>query len=123
LPRGTRCFLALWKGEPVSFCAMMPLFGKKNHRRVSRLVTLPDYQGLGIGVAVLEACADLHRAEGYRVNITASHPAVIGHCKNSPRWRAVNVKKTGSPHSRLNDGRTYRSSAGRSVVSFEYSGQ
>jgi len=32
--------------------------------RCSRLVTLPDYQGLGIGMTVLEAVADVHRQEG-----------------------------------------------------------
>jgi len=60
------------------------------------IVTLPDYQGIGIGMALAETVADLNRKEGFRLNITASHPAVIAHCRHSPRWRAVGVKKTGS---------------------------
>jgi len=114
-----QCFLALWEGVPVGFCATMPLIGRKGRRRISRIVVLPDYQGIGIGTAVLEAVAVLHREEGHRVNLTASHPAVIAHCRRSPKWRAVGVKRTGS-------GRTgrfipgYRSSAGRAVVSFEF---
>lgn len=114
-----QCFLALWKGEPVAFCATLPLIAARRRRRISRLVTLPDYQGVGIGTALLEAVADIHRAQGYRVNITAGHPAVIAHCRRSPRWRAVAVRKTGSGRmDRFVPG--YRGSQGRAVVSFEY---
>ena len=73
-------------------------------------------------MALAESVAEMNRREGFRVNITASHPAVIAHCRRSPKWRAVGVKKTGS-------GRTerfiknYRSSIGRAVVSFEFVGK
>ena len=110
-----RCFLALWEGDPVAFCATVSLIGRKNHRRISRIVTLPDYQGIGIGMKVVETVADLHLDEGHRVNLTASHPAVLAHCRRSPRWRAIQVKKLGS---RGFD--NYRGSAGRAVVSFEF---
>jgi GNAT superfamily N-acetyltransferase len=113
--------MALWDGVPVAFCATLSLLGRKNRRRVSRIVTLPDYQGIGIGMALAETVAELNRREGFRLNITASHPAVIAHCRHSPRWRAIGVKKTGS----RNAGRfvkNYRGSAGRAVVSFEYVG-
>ena len=120
LPQGARCYLALWQGVPVAFCATVSLIGWKKRWRISRIVTLPDYQGLGVGMAVAEAVADLHVAEGHRVNVTGSHPALIAHCRRSPRWRTVGVKKTGSRvwpafHN-------YRGSAGRAVVSFEYVG-
>jgi energy-coupling factor transporter ATP-binding protein EcfA2 len=116
-----RCYLGLWRGEPVAFCATLPLVGRRKRRRITRIVTLPDYQGVGIGTAVMEAVADLHREEGLRINITASHPGVIAHCRRSPRWRAVSVKKRGaSPADHLAPG--YRTSAGRAVVSFEYLG-
>jgi len=85
-------------------------------------VTLPDYQGIGIGMAVAEAVAEWHRRAGQRMNVTGSHPALVAHCRRSPRWRAVNVKKTGS----RGPGRFvagYRGSAGRAVVSFEYVGE
>jgi GNAT superfamily N-acetyltransferase len=121
LSTAVRCYLALWNATPVAFCATICLLGQKNRRRISRIVTLPDYQGIGIGMALAEAVAELHRAEGHRVNVTASHPALIAHCRRSPRWRAVNFRKTGTAGAgRLVKG--YRSSAGRAVVSFEYSG-
>ena len=121
LSRAARCFLAMWEEVPVAFCATVSVIGRKNHWRISRIVTLPDYQGVGIGTSVMEAVADLHRREGHRVNVTASHPAVIAHCRRSPKWRTVNIKKTGSKGAE-HFVRGYRGSAGRCVVSFEYTG-
>ena len=122
LTQYARCFLALWAGVPVAFCATVSVIGRKNHWRISRMVTLPDYQGVGIGTAVAEAVADLHIDEGHRLNVTASHPAMIAHCRRSPRWRVVGVKKTGS-HGAKRFIANYRGSSGRAVVSFEYVGE
>jgi GNAT superfamily N-acetyltransferase len=105
----------------VNFCATVPVITRKNHRRFTRIVTLPDYQGIGIGMRAVAAVAELHRAEGHRINVTSSHPALIGHCRRSTLWRTVNVKKPGgSPRSARFP--AYRSAAGRAVVSFEYLG-
>jgi GNAT superfamily N-acetyltransferase len=121
LPQGARCFLTTWNGTPVTFCATVTLIGARGRWRISRLVTLPDFQGIGIGMSVAEAVAGLHRREGHRVNVTSSHPALVAHCRRSPRWRTVQVKKTGSPPIER-FARGYRGSAGRAVVSFEYVG-
>ena len=116
-----RCYAAFWQGNPVSFCATLPVIGRKQHWRITRVVTLPDYQGVGIGMRVAEAVCELHRAAGCRINVTASHPALIAHCRRSPLWRTARVLKTGSGDtSRFIH--NYKSSAGRSVVSFEYLG-
>ena len=116
-----RCYVALWRGEPTVFCAVVPLIGRGGHWRITRLVALPDYQGLGLGLAVAEAVARLYRRDRLRMNITASHPAVVAHCRRSPAWRCVQVRKTGSPRARGFVG-NYRGSAGRAVASFEYVG-
>jgi len=121
LSTAARCFIALWNNSPVAFCATLSLIGRKHRWRISRIVTLPDFQGIGIGMAVTEAAAELHRREGHRINVTASHPALIAHCRRSPRWRAVNVKKTGAQQAKRFI-KNYRGSAGRAVVSFEYLG-
>jgi GNAT superfamily N-acetyltransferase len=57
LNKSARCFLARWQNVSVAFCATLPAIGRKNHRRISRLVTLPDYQGVGIGTRLLAAVA------------------------------------------------------------------
>ena len=114
-------YLAVLDGKPVGFAAILPLLGQKNRKRFTRLVVLPDYQGLGIGMNLAETIASLYRRSGQRINITASHPCVIGHCKHSPLWRAVSVKQTGSRR-QGSFCKGYKSSAGRAVVSFEYIG-
>jgi GNAT superfamily N-acetyltransferase len=121
LGKRVRCYLALWEGEPVAFCATVTLIGHKNRWRISRIVTLPDYQGVGIGTSVMEGVAELHREQGHRVNCTASHPAMIAHWRRSPRWRTIGVKKTGSAGAKRFV-RGYRGSGGRAVVSAEYVG-
>src|SRR5690606_27869691 len=93
---GARCFVALWKGVPVAMCATLAIYGQRKHWRISRVVALPDYQGVGIGLRVAEAVARLHLEEGHRLSITASHPSVIAHCRKSPEWRTTRVMKTGS---------------------------
>lgn len=113
-----RCFLVVWQAAPVAFCATVPIIGRRGHWRVTRIVTLPDYQGIGIGMCVLETVAGLHRGEGHRLNVTASHPALLAHCRRSPLWRAVYVRKSGSRKSMPG----YCGSIGRAVVSFEYLG-
>ncbi|MCC6493092.1 MAG: GNAT family N-acetyltransferase [Pirellulales bacterium] len=119
LAQGARCYLATWEGEPVTFCATLPVVGRRRHRRFTRIVTLPDYQGMGIGTKVVAAVASLHRAEGLRINVTSSHPALVGHCRRSPDWKSLGVRKPGP---REGFGFRYRSAAGRAVASFEYIG-
>ena len=119
-----RCYLATWGGEPVSFAATLPVIARKGRRRFTRIVTLPDYQGIGVGMRTVAAVAELHREEGHRISVTSSHPALIRHCRDSPRWRATGVKKTGQPVVRNRSAfATYRSSAGRAVVTFDYVGE
>jgi GNAT superfamily N-acetyltransferase len=122
LAAGARCYLTTWDGIPVNFCATLPMITKRNHRRFTRIVTLPDYQGIGIGMRAVAAVAELHRSEGLRISVTSSHPALIRHCRHSPLWRATNVRTAGASR---RDAKlpNYRSAAGRSVVSFEYTGR
>ncbi len=88
-----RCFVALWEGDPVAFCATLPAIGYRGRWRITRIVTLPDYQGVGIGTSLAEAVAELHRGEGHRLGLTASHPAIVAHCRRSGRWRVVDVEE------------------------------
>jgi len=118
-----RSYLATWKGVPVAFAATLPVIGCKDHRRFTRLVTLPDFQGMGIGTRVLVEVASLHREEGHRVNSTSSHPSLIRHCRHSALWKAVNARKTGSSRHTSHKYASCRNSSGRAVVSFEYQGE
>ncbi|WP_347243210.1 GNAT family N-acetyltransferase [Thermogutta sp.] len=119
LPAAAECYLALWQGEAVAFCAVASQVGNRGYSRISRLVVLPEYQGMGIGSAVLDTMARVYRGRGQRIGITTSHPAIIRHCQRSPHWRLVAIRKYGSRGGGRNLPQ-YRGSQGRAVVSFEY---
>lgn len=121
LASSARCFIALWNQQPVAFCGVLPLICAKNHWRISRLVTLPDFQGLGIGMRFAETLGEMYHEQKKRLNITGSHPAVIAHCKKSPLWRNVAVNNAKS-RPRVSSLGAYRGSNGRITVSFEYIG-
>jgi len=114
------CYMALWQGQPAAFCAVMHQYGFANRRRITRIVTLPDYQGVGIGARLLEYVCRREKDSGQRVSITSSHPAIIGYCKGSPRWRTTRVAKVGQRRNQTKGEKVLRAAQGRCVVSFEF---
>lgn len=82
------CFLATWEGRPVAFSAWLPFVGAgPPARREHRTVTLPDFQGVGIGNAVSTTVASLWKGLGLRATSTTTHPALIQARLRSPLWR------------------------------------
>ena len=59
---------------------------KKGKKRVHRLVVLPDYQGVGIGTAFINAVGEIVAREGFELNLTTTTPALVGALRRSPRW-------------------------------------
>jgi len=104
---------------PIAFCAVLATLGWKRTKRITRLVVLPEFQGLGIGPRLAETVAAAEVAKGNRVTITASHPSILAWCSRSPRWKYLGLKKTGSTRQQLGQ-RTIRCSTGRAVASFEF---
>jgi GNAT superfamily N-acetyltransferase len=114
---GAACFLASWKDRPVAFSAWVPYYGKgPRTRREHRTVTLPDYQGLGIGNRLSATIAALWRGLGQRAVSTTTHPAMIRSRLRSPLWR---LKR--SP-SLAGGGDVFRHATTRLTAGFEYVG-
>ncbi len=113
--------LAPRPSSPIGFCAVLATLGWKRTKRITRLVVLPEFQGLGIGPRLAETVAAAQAAKGNRVTITASHPSVLAWCWRSPRWKYLGLKKTGSTRQQLGP-RAIRCSTGRAVASFEWVG-
>ena len=118
---GARCYAALCRGRPVAFCAVLAQFARRGAWRISRLVTLPDFQGLGIGTRLAEAIGDAYLTEGQEFGVTAAHPALLAHCLRSPRWRLRSIRKPGRSR-RRSPKDDYRDSHGRAVATFQYLG-
>ncbi len=87
LARSAVCFLASWAERPVAFSAWLPFVGAgPPTRREHRTVTLPDFQGVGIGNALSDLIASLWAGLGYRAISTTTHPAMIRARLRSPHW-------------------------------------
>jgi hypothetical protein len=84
------CFLATWEGLPVVFSSWIHHVGLgPPTKREHRTVTLPNYQGVGLGNAVSDFCASLWKGLGFRVRSTTTHPAMILSRYRSKNWRMV----------------------------------
>lgn len=92
LHRQAQCFAATCQGQPAAFVAVQHFpsgtIGKT--WREHRVVTLPKFQGLGIGMAVSEAVAGMFASTAVPYFSTTSHPGMIAHRRRHPeRWRIV----------------------------------
>jgi GNAT superfamily N-acetyltransferase len=124
LSTSSQCYVALFEGMPVSFCSVMANVGHKGRRRISRIVTLPDYQGVGIGKQLLNFVADRYKQQGLRVSIGTSHPAMVQSLRSDGRWILTSI---GDSHQ--NKGSTGKTMGlrrsiviGRRVACFEFVG-
>ncbi|HEY6901881.1 MAG TPA: GNAT family N-acetyltransferase [Puia sp.] len=63
LDKGGHIYMALYKGEPVGACALIPIEGGFE---LAKMAVSPRAQGLGIGNLIGQACIDKARALGAR---------------------------------------------------------
>lgn len=127
LHKAARCFAAVVDGSPVAFLAVLhqPHF-QRNVKRVSRLVVLPDWQGVGIGGALLDAVAEIYDREGYVFDISTSAKNLIGRLSKSPKWKCkmYDAFRCDSLKSKIsNNRRTNTTVRSRRVAVFSYRGE
>lgn len=94
LHRAAQCY-GLWcEGQLAAFAALLhnPISAPGRHVpiwRVSRVVTLPDYQGLGLAFALLDVLGAEHAALGRRLRNYPAHPSFVRSHERSEKWRLV----------------------------------
>ncbi|PHR87365.1 MAG: ABC transporter ATP-binding protein [Blastopirellula sp.] len=115
-------YVALFNQQPVAVVALVGLWGKKGHKRVARVVVLPDYQGIGIGSRTLDHVCSLEKANGFGLHLTAAHPGILQHCKSSPLWQTKKVYRGSQKKRQFKNGKEVKSALGRQVASFQYVG-
>jgi GNAT superfamily N-acetyltransferase len=121
LLRSAACFLATWEGRPVAFSAWLPFVGAgPPTRREHRTVTLPDFQGVGIGNTLSATVAALFCGLGYRAISTTTHPALTHARRRSPLWRMHRPPSLASGRERRLKG--LRHATRRLTAGFEYIG-
>jgi len=124
LSTSSQCYVAMLNGVPVSFCSVMANVGHKGRRRISRIVTLPDFQGIGIGKRLLNFVADKYKQEGFRVSIGTSHPAMVASLRKDARWVLTDIYGSGQNKGSTHKTKGLRKSIviGRMVACFEFKG-
>jgi ABC-type polar amino acid transport system ATPase subunit len=119
-----QCYAASYCGKPIAFCATLPTAGWKGRDRITRIVTLPDWQGIGVGTRLLRVVAQHRRSLGRRVSIVTSHPAMIASLNRSADWKLKYFAPRGNNfRDDLPGGGHMGTSAGRGVHSFEFVGR
>jgi ABC-type lipoprotein export system ATPase subunit len=88
LHRNARVYVLSVDNEPAACAAVLyrPHPKVKNLYGMSRLVTLPDFQGLGLAFALADRVASAYKSLGRRYNAYPAHPALIRSFDHSPVW-------------------------------------
>lgn len=89
LNNSSRCWIAVWDGVIVGFAAAlaMPSGSLQNAWRGHRTVILPDFQGLGMGVALSDCIGEIMLVSGHRYFSKSAHPRMCQHRSRSPYWK------------------------------------
>ena len=133
LVNAARCF-GLWaNGRLAAFAGMMhmvhPSAKAQRIMRCSRLVTLPDWQGLGLAMALIDEVAAGYAGIDKRAHTYPAHPALIKTFAKSPKWNMVkeagyaDLRGTASTvNDRLGGDPTKAKMGARPCAVFEYVG-
>lgn len=119
LNKAAQCYLFLWNDKPIGFVAILPFpgVGDAKTRRISRIVVLPDFQGLGLGKKIVNYISALYYAEGHQMFIRTMNPALGIALERDENWT------TTAGHKRIPP----KDSSGRKIIerpsySFKYIG-
>lgn len=93
LNESAKCFLFTWEQNPVAFVALLntPRKGLPHDMSISRMVILPQFQGLGISSQIMNFCGGIvkNQGEDYRLLIKTIHEKVGKFLENSNDWKAT----------------------------------
>jgi GNAT superfamily N-acetyltransferase len=121
LGAGVRCYVAQYCDKPVAFIAVAHTRMKRNYFRVSRLVVLPDYQGIGIGKRLMNFIAEIYTAQvNLPFYLVTSNPQLVR--GNLDHWKVKRVGhgSHGRNDTRINQELANSNSRRRLSVSLEY---
>ena len=110
-----RCYTAVYQDKPIAFIAVVHIHMRARYYRVTRLVVLPDYQGIGVGKRLLNFIADLYTSQTkVPFYILTSNPQIIR--GNMANWKITRYGHTsrGRENTRIN--REIRNSISRKRI-------
>jgi GNAT superfamily N-acetyltransferase len=121
LGAGVRCYVAMYQLKPVAFIAVAQVRMRSHYYRVSRLVVLPDYQGIGIGKRLLNFIAELYTYQTMLpFYLVTSNPQLVRGDLSNWIIKRVGHGSRGKGNTRINQGLVKSNSRGRLTVSLKY---
>lgn len=96
--KAAHTFVCTCNGKIAAFHSVLHFMHpkKKNTCIGHRLVVLPDYQGVGIGMVLSNFVAEYFAQRGKTYIYTTSSPAMIKACSRDPHWRITRVNRASS---------------------------
>jgi ABC-type ATPase involved in cell division/GNAT superfamily N-acetyltransferase len=84
-------YVVLMNDKPIGFLAILPFpgVGDPKTRRCSRIVILPDYQGLGLGKKILNYISSIYFKNDYQMYIRTMSPSLGIALSNDKNWIAT----------------------------------
>lgn len=97
LHKAAKCFGLFVEGQLAAFAAVLhrPNWRKagQNVKGISRIVTLPDWQGLALSPILAQSLGSAYKALGWRLRAYPAHPSLIRVAMKSADWMLI--KKPG----------------------------
>lgn len=96
MPIAAEYFIGTVNGELACHIAVSPKFDIKGYR-ATRLVTMPEWQGAGVGSKFLNFIAQYHlegygrKNKKYSTYFHTSHPQLCGYLRHSEKWVQVSA--------------------------------
>jgi GNAT superfamily N-acetyltransferase len=90
-------WIGLINGELACHTGIIQFPKRKGWKRVHRMVVLPDYQGIGIGIKFINEVSKHYIENSFNMNLTTTTPALVGGLSRNDKWslvRANRVKTT-----------------------------
>tara|TARA_R110002020_G_scaffold6340_1_gene26685 strand:+ start:667 stop:1704 length:1038 start_codon:yes stop_codon:yes gene_type:complete len=125
LNRAARCFGLFLENvpHPVAFVGALhrPHPRVRDIQGVSRVVTLPDYQGLGLAFVLMATVGAAYKAIGKRLHTYPAHPSLIRAFGRSSDW--IMIKRPGGFSPRRGSSSTVGGFGSRPCAVFRYVGE
>lgn len=124
LNKASKCYVFLWNEKPIAFVAILPFPGvfDSKTRVISRIVVLPDFQGLGLGKEIINYISSLYASIESKMYIRTVNPAIGISLGNNKNWNPTSknmkaVTDSSQPKDNMNQNRLRRLS-----YSYKYEG-
>ncbi len=117
-------FCGLLNATPIAFAGIAQVAGFAGYKRFSRIVVLPDFQGIGIGGKFRDSVAAIAARQigCRRLSLITSHPAMIRSCQASGKWKLKAVTYSDGTAGLKQRGPDARIGHARRICSFTYVG-